>query len=272
MIGNPGNWGHTNHEWFGLEALKWNEKPVFDVLAIRNLKNGFEIEFTEPISSKTKNWKNLVMLSTWTYKPTMSYGGPKIDLEEFAPDQLWLSNDRKKIIVEIEKLKEGYVYNFVLNDSLQSQNQRSILSTKAWYTLNNISNEKRNLKEYLSLVKKPVVNTKTISRTQISGPKPKANVQSKADPKAEATTILEGSKLIMPSGCNACHRENEKILGPSFKAIAQKYSNDPATVKKLVDKVYNGGSGVWGDYAMAAQSHLKKDQIEKMVKWVLSLK
>jgi hypothetical protein len=35
---------------------------------------------------------------------------------------------------------------------------------------------------------------------------------------------------------------------------------------------FSSGSCVWGDYAMAAQSHLKKDQIEKMVKWVLSLK
>jgi cytochrome c len=70
----------------------------------------------------------------------------------------------------------------------------------------------------------------------------------------------------------ACHKENDKVLGPSFRDVARKYKSDLPTVKKLVEKVYNGGSGVWGDYAMAAQSHLKKDQIEKMVRWVLSLK
>jgi cytochrome c len=269
MIGNPGNWGHYNHEWFGLEALKWNGKPVFDMLAIRSLKNGFEIEFTEPISDKFKNWNKILDLSSWTYTPTMKYGGPRIDLEEFKPEKLWLSKDRKKLIVDLKDLKEGFVYHFNLYDSLQSAAERTIWSSKAWYTLNNISQEKRDLKTFQN-VWKSEIKPSVAQVKAVSGPAKILPV--KLDPKLEAASILEGSKLVQPSGCMACHKENEKVLGPAFKAVAQKYPSNPANIKKLVEKVYNGGSGVWGDYAMAAQSHLKKDQIEKMVRWVLSLK
>jgi len=269
MIGNPGNWGHTNHEWFGLEALKWNGNPVFDMLAIRSLKNGFEIEFTEPLPEKVKNWNRLMDLSSWSYTPTMKYGGPKIELEEFKPEKLWLSKDRKKLIVELKNLKEGFVYHFALNDSLQSASGRTLWSTKAWYTLNNISSDKRELKTYLNVWKSAEMPISASSKFII---KPIKAAPVILDPKAEAAAILDGSKLVRPSGCMACHKENEKVLGPAFKSVAQKYPSNPANIKKLIEKVYAGGSGVWGDYAMAAQSHLKKDQIEKMVRWVLSLK
>jgi cytochrome c len=266
MIGNPGNWGHTNHEWFGLEALKWNGNPIFDVVAVRNLKNGFELEFSETLPQKV-NWKNLMEMASWTYTPTIKYGGPKENLEEFNPENLWLSKDRKRLFVEIKEQKEGYVYHFDFNDSLKSSTGRMLWSSAGWYTLNNISDEGRNLKNW-----EPVLKAAPKLASAPARPKPLQIAPAKPDPKAEAAAILEGARLVQPSGCMACHQENEKVLGPAFKAVAQKYKNDPATVKKLVEKVYNGGSGVWGDYAMAAQSHLKKDQIEKMVKWVLSLK
>jgi cytochrome c len=98
------------------------------------------------------------------------------------------------------------------------------------------------------------------------------NKTSKPASKANAKILLEGSRLVGPSGCRACHKDNEKVLGPAFRSIAQKYKSYPAVVKKLVEKVRFGGTGVWGDYAMAPQSHLKKDNIEKMVRWILSLK
>lgn len=268
MIGNPGNWGHINHEWFGLEALKWNGKPVFDLLAVRSLKNGFELELTEALSEKYKAWNQLVDIASWTYTPTMKYGGPKINLEEFKPDKISISKDRKKIWLEFQNLKEGYVYHFELNDSLKSEAGRKLWNGSAWYTLNAIADAKRNPKAF-AMVWQATPNKSLSAKTNNTLVKPTI---AKLDAKAEAAAILEGSKLVQPSGCMACHKENEKVLGPAFLAVAQKYPSTPENIKKLVEKVYNGGSGVWGDYAMAAQSHLKKDQIEKMVRWVLSLK
>jgi cytochrome c len=273
MIGNPGNWGQTHHDWFGLEALKWNGNPVFDILAIRSLKTGFEIEFTEPLPEKIRNIENMLQLSSWTYIPTMRYGGPKTDLSEFAPESIRISKDRTRLLVDIKKLKEGFVYHFQWNDSLQSKTGRILWSSDAWYTLNQASDEKRNPEDYRLLLS----NKADEARNPENEKKPSPTISSfkskviKQDPEEESAAILEGSRLVGLSGCRACHKDNEKVLGPAFRAVAQKYKSDPATVKKLVEKVWKGGSGVWGDYAMAPQTHVKKDKIEKMVRWILSL-
>lgn len=274
MIGNPGNWGQSRHEWFGLEALKWNGNPVFDILAIRSLKTGFEVEFTEPLPEKIRNPENLLQMASWTYIPTMKYGGPKTDLMEFKPESIRISKDRTRLLVDIKKLKEGFVYHFEWNDSLQSLLKRTLWSTDAWYTLNQVSDEKRNPDDFRLLLwnKQEEVRNSENEKTPSPASVPAKTMVTKPELKTESAAILEGSRLVGPSGCRACHKENEKVLGPAFRSIAQKYKSDPATVKKLVEKVYNGGTGVWGDYAMAPQSHLKKDKIEKMVRWILSLK
>jgi cytochrome c len=53
--------------------------------------------------------------------------------------------------------------------------------------------------------------------------------------------------------------------------IKDKYKADPATIAKLVEKVYKGGSGVWGDQAMGANTHLDKADIKKLVRYILAM-
>jgi len=273
MIGNPGNWGQAHHQWFGLEALKWNNNPVFDILAIRSLKTGFEIELTEPLPNHFKNWNRLLSMASWMYVPTMRYGGPKMEPAEFSPERIRLSKDRTHILVDLKTLKPGFVYYFGFNDSLQSEAGRTLWSSDAWYTLNQISDEKRDPLAYSIVWKKqdeiPIPEKENSSFNSTATP---TSISKKPDPGMEANALMDGSRLIGPSGCRACHKDNEKVLGPAFRSVAQKYRSDPATIRKLVEKVYHGGTGVWGDYAMAPQTHLKKEQIEKMVRWILSLK
>ncbi len=77
---------------------------------------------------------------------------------------------------------------------------------------------------------------------------------------------------LAKSGCNTCHDENDYEVGPSYVEIAEKYGHDPAAIGKLVEKVFRGGSGVWGDAPMIAHPHLDKEEIREMVKFILSMK
>jgi cytochrome c len=78
--------------------------------------------------------------------------------------------------------------------------------------------------------------------------------------------------LAQKSGCLACHSVDKKVLGPAFKDVAAKYKGDKGAEAKLVAKVKAGGSGVWGPIPMPANSPQVKDgDIQKIVKWVLSL-
>jgi cytochrome c len=87
-----------------------------------------------------------------------------------------------------------------------------------------------------------------------------------------AVDTKKGESLISKSDCFACHKVNEKLLGPSYKDVANKYSNTKANIDYLVKKIKNGGSGVWGAIPMSPHPALSDDDAEAMVQYVLSLK
>ena len=78
--------------------------------------------------------------------------------------------------------------------------------------------------------------------------------------------------LAKTSGCFACHTVDKKLVGPSYKEIADKYRNDKDAPAKLAQKVKEGGKGVWGDIPMAPNAHVKDADIKALVEWILALK
>src|SRR5258708_942831 len=78
--------------------------------------------------------------------------------------------------------------------------------------------------------------------------------------------------LATKSACTACHSVDKKIVGPAFKEVAAKYKGDKTAEAKLVAKVKKGGAGVWGEVPMPPNSTVSDADIQKLVKWVLSLK
>ncbi|MEP7375765.1 MAG: PQQ-dependent sugar dehydrogenase [Chitinophagaceae bacterium] len=87
----------------------------------------------------------------------------------------------------------------------------------------------------------------------------------------ERTGFVAGLYLIKASDCNSCHILDKTSVGPSFTAISEKYKTDPGAVSRLADKVINGGSGVWGEHAMAAHPKITKPEAETIVKYILGV-
>jgi cytochrome c len=88
----------------------------------------------------------------------------------------------------------------------------------------------------------------------------------------DASAEHAGAKvLINKSDCNACHALNAKSLGPSLTQVALKYKGDKTAENKLIKKIINGGSGVWGDAMMPAHSSMNAAEVRSIVKYVLSL-
>jgi cytochrome c len=82
---------------------------------------------------------------------------------------------------------------------------------------------------------------------------------------------LPGKLLIAESDCKSCHLIDQKSAGPSYKEVAKRYSKDVKATDVLSNKIMNGGSGVWGEVAMAAHPQLTKAQTTQMVEYILSL-
>ena len=86
-----------------------------------------------------------------------------------------------------------------------------------------------------------------------------------------SSSALASPELARSKNCVACHHLEQKIIGPSFKAIAERYAKDDTALAKLSAKVIAGGGGSWGDTPMPAQASVTPAEAETLVKWILSL-
>lgn len=73
--------------------------------------------------------------------------------------------------------------------------------------------------------------------------------------------------LSQKYACTACHGMDSKILGPSFREIAKKYTARADGVDYLAGKIKAGGSGVWGAVPMPAQG-LPAAEAKLIAQWL----
>lgn len=88
---------------------------------------------------------------------------------------------------------------------------------------------------------------------------------------AQNSAPNNGQKLINASDCMSCHALDSQIAGPSWRAIARRYANQPGSAAKLAAKVRKGGAGTWGDVEMTPHPDLSEAHSRQMVEWILSL-
>ena len=137
-VGSTGNWVHSGKLWYGLQRLKYNNQSTFEMLAVRAKSNGVEIEFTETLK-EGDGWNiDDYEIAQWYYLPTANYGGPKLDERPLSIRSVNVSDDRKKVFLEIGGMREGHVIYVHLNKHFISDQGHQLWSTEAWYTMNTI--------------------------------------------------------------------------------------------------------------------------------------
>jgi cytochrome c len=82
----------------------------------------------------------------------------------------------------------------------------------------------------------------------------------------------KGLDLISQSDCLTCHKVSEKLTGPAYKDVANKYAGSDTAVAYLVKKIIKGGKGVWGTVPMTPHPLLAEADVQQMVKYILLLK
>ncbi|HLF62658.1 MAG TPA: c-type cytochrome [Saprospiraceae bacterium] len=69
--------------------------------------------------------------------------------------------------------------------------------------------------------------------------------------------------------CVACHKLEEKLIGPSYIELAQKGQN----IKEISALIYEPKPSNWPGYPpMAPMPHLPKEDVKKIAIWIMSLK
>jgi uncharacterized protein YegP (UPF0339 family) len=136
-IGAGGNWGQAGKLTYGLQKVAFNGTNAFDILAMRAVAGGFELEYTQPLSDATvSGLVSKYQAQQWRYVPTVAYGGPKVDEETLPVTSATVSSDRKKVTIKLSGLKAGRVVHVRSPRPFASQSGEQLWSTEAWYTLN----------------------------------------------------------------------------------------------------------------------------------------
>jgi len=82
-----------------------------------------------------------------------------------------------------------------------------------------------------------------------------------------------GIEAISKTDCVSCHKVDGASIGPSYTSISEKYRDQRRNRlrKYLVEKIKNGGSGVWGETAMAAHPDLEDRDAASIADYIIGL-
>jgi cytochrome c len=106
-----------------------------------------------------------------------------------------------------------------------------------------------------------------------SSKKAATTTEAKTEDLSKNPDYQKGLELASKSDCFTCHQVEDKLTGPSYRDVANKYAGMPDTiVTHLANKIISGGSGVWGEIMMTPHPALSQADAEAIVKYVLLLK
>ncbi|WP_425619095.1 hypothetical protein NA78x_002828 [Anatilimnocola sp. NA78] len=136
--------GGTNRGWpvrgikpFALERIEWSGKLPFEINRITIEPDGFKITFTKPVDLTTGSSPDSYAISAFTHPYHGGYGGPEVDQHKPSVKLVSLAEDGLSARVVLEKLDQGFVYEFDLF-KLRSRDKDELLHRHAYYTVNEI--------------------------------------------------------------------------------------------------------------------------------------
>jgi cytochrome c len=110
-------------------------------------------------------------------------------------------------------------------------------------------------------------NATSANKDTTAAEKPAASNDISANPDYQ-----NGLAKISQSDCLSCHKVSEKLIGPPYQDVANKYAGSDTAVNYLVGKIIKGGKGVWGQVPMTPHPLLTEADVQQMVKYILLLK
>ncbi len=87
----------------------------------------------------------------------------------------------------------------------------------------------------------------------------------------KASGAVLAQQLIDENNCLSCHNAYKKSIGPSYKAVGDKYQKMKGRQMYLAEKIIKGGNGVWGEQMMSANPSITLDEAVTIADYILGL-
>jgi cytochrome c551/c552 len=291
MVGETNRgWGSAGDANQGLQRLVWNGKLPFEMRAVRAMPDGFEIEFTKPVSKASAEDIASYNVESFLYKYHPVYGSPTVNSKACAVKGVKVSDDGLKARIIVDGLRPTYIHHIRVDGVRSAEGSYSLVHPMAYYTLNQIPEGEKLTGAGISTknsakASKPAAPAKTGSKAvpqkttaapQGTPDDPANRGAKQAAPKATAAkatavpTYAEIKPLLAKNTCLACHNPDKRQVGPAYKDVAKrKYSVD-----KIVQLIYNPQPQNWPGYEtpMPPMPQVPKEEARKIAQWINSLK
>ena len=109
----------------------------FEINRVTIEPDGFKVTFTKPVDQVTGRSTDSWVISAFTHPYHGAYGGPEIEQQKPGVKAVSLAEDGLSARITLEKLDQGFVYEFDLA-RLRSCDNEELLHRKAFYTVNEI--------------------------------------------------------------------------------------------------------------------------------------
>ena len=156
-----------------------------------------------------------------------------------------LTENRCKICHELQHIRRTPLSRGEWADNLRNMRERGTPMTEAEFAV---------MLDYLATY---------YSRDPAPSPAPDTLAATGGDPVA---------RLLDTHACSGCHALDKRVVGPSFREIAQRYAADRGATARLASKVRAGGQGVWGAVPMPPAPGIAEPDLLMLVEWVLAQK
>ena len=91
-------------------------------------------------------------------------------------------------------------------------------------------------------------------------------------PAAHAQVNADTAKTLAEKNlCFSCHKAEEKLVGPSFRDVANKYKGVAEADAKLIANIKKGGKGLWGTVPMPPTNGVSDEDLKTIAAWILAL-
>ncbi len=271
-------WGSAGTEHSGLERLAWTGRTPFEMKTVKVRPDGFEIEFTLPVDREHARDLDRYTGRSFTYKYHPVYGSPTILEDTLQIEGLIVSEDGRKVRLQVANLRPHFIHELRL-DGIRAARDTSLalLHPAAYYTLHHIPEGEKLADDAWSRFsasayraeqearRRALAETKkkrAAKRSRPPQPQPKPKTVSKAP------TYAEIEPLLVKNTCIACHRPDQKQVGPAYREVARRnYS-----VERIVELIYNPEPDNWPGYTpMAPMPQVPRAEAVKIAQWINSL-
>jgi glucose/arabinose dehydrogenase len=141
--GTNRGWGSRGGGDYALERLAWTGKTPFEILAIRAVPGGFELEFTAPVDRAVAGDLASYAVRSFTHIYQAAYGSPEVDLEACPVERAEVSADGRRVRLAVGGLRPCVVHEIKAAGVRSAGSEGLVaglplLHDTGWYTLNRL--------------------------------------------------------------------------------------------------------------------------------------